>query len=114
MTLDPPSSTQDYRPIRSFDEDYLILSTIHSAKGLVGFGVRDSRGGRQHSVGHGDGLAGGDRRRASTVLRCDDTSEESFERRPSRALLLPQPPQKRPAFAQQDHSLPPAAYSNSL
>ena len=34
ITLDPPSSTQDLAgpPIR--DEDYLVLSTIHSAKGL--------------------------------------------------------------------------------
>jgi DNA helicase-2/ATP-dependent DNA helicase PcrA len=34
MTLDPPESTEDFAgpPLR--DEDYLILSTIHSAKGL--------------------------------------------------------------------------------
>lgn len=34
ITLDPPSSTQDLAgpPVR--DEDYLVLSTIHSAKGL--------------------------------------------------------------------------------
>ncbi|MFO1093935.1 MAG: ATP-dependent helicase [Planctomycetaceae bacterium] len=34
MTLDPPSSTQDLAGDPLLDEDYLILSTIHSAKGL--------------------------------------------------------------------------------
>jgi len=34
ITLDPPSSTQDLAGAPLLDEDYLILSTIHSAKGL--------------------------------------------------------------------------------
>lgn len=34
MTLEPPSSTQDLAGDPLLDEDYLILSTIHSAKGL--------------------------------------------------------------------------------
>ena len=34
MTLDPPTSTQDLAGDPLLDEDYLILSTIHSAKGL--------------------------------------------------------------------------------
>ena len=34
MTLDPPSSTQDLAMDPSQDEDSLVLSTIHSAKGL--------------------------------------------------------------------------------
>lgn len=34
MTLDPPASTQDLAADPQLDEDYLILSTIHSAKGL--------------------------------------------------------------------------------
>ena len=34
MALDPPSSTQDFSNDASLDDDYLILSTIHSAKGL--------------------------------------------------------------------------------
>jgi len=34
MTLDPPASTQDLASEPWLDEDYLILSTIHSAKGL--------------------------------------------------------------------------------
>jgi DNA helicase-2/ATP-dependent DNA helicase PcrA len=34
LTLDPPSSTGDLAGPPSLDEDYLVLSTIHSAKGL--------------------------------------------------------------------------------
>lgn len=34
ITLDPPASTQDLAADPLLDEDYLILSTIHSAKGL--------------------------------------------------------------------------------
>lgn len=34
MTLDPPSSTQDFAADPLLDEDWLTLSTIHSAKGL--------------------------------------------------------------------------------
>ncbi len=34
LTLDPPSSTQDLAGPPSQDDDYLVLSTIHSAKGL--------------------------------------------------------------------------------
>ncbi len=34
LTLDPPSSTQDLAGPPHMDDDYLVLSTIHSAKGL--------------------------------------------------------------------------------
>lgn len=34
LTLDPPSSTQDLAGPPQLDDDYLTLSTIHSAKGL--------------------------------------------------------------------------------
>jgi len=34
LALDPPSSTQDLAGPPLLDDDYLILSTIHSAKGL--------------------------------------------------------------------------------
>jgi DNA helicase II / ATP-dependent DNA helicase PcrA len=33
LTLDPPGSTEDFAGTPLLDEDYLILSTIHSAKG---------------------------------------------------------------------------------
>ena len=34
MALDPPNSTQDFAGPPVLDDDYLVLSTIHSAKGL--------------------------------------------------------------------------------
>jgi len=34
ITLDPPTSTEDLAGPPLLDEDYLVLSTIHSAKGL--------------------------------------------------------------------------------
>ena len=33
LTLDPPQSTSDQSGVPHLDEDYLVLSTIHSAKG---------------------------------------------------------------------------------
>ena len=33
LTLDPPDATSDHAGVPNLDEDYLILSTIHSAKG---------------------------------------------------------------------------------
>ncbi len=33
ITLDPPASTTDFADVPHIDDDYLILSTIHSAKG---------------------------------------------------------------------------------
>jgi DNA helicase-2/ATP-dependent DNA helicase PcrA len=33
LTLDPPDATSDQSGLPLLDEDYLILSTIHSAKG---------------------------------------------------------------------------------
>ena len=33
MTLDPPDATSDQAGVPLLDEDYLILSTVHSAKG---------------------------------------------------------------------------------
>jgi DNA helicase-2/ATP-dependent DNA helicase PcrA len=34
LVLDPPSSSQDWAGAPHLDEDYLVLSTVHSAKGL--------------------------------------------------------------------------------
>jgi DNA helicase-2/ATP-dependent DNA helicase PcrA len=34
MALDPPASTEDFAGPSDHDEDYLVLSTVHSAKGL--------------------------------------------------------------------------------
>jgi DNA helicase II / ATP-dependent DNA helicase PcrA len=35
LTLDPPDATSDQAGVPLLDEDYLVLSTIHSAKGLT-------------------------------------------------------------------------------
>src|SRR6185295_9870608 len=34
LTLDPPNATSDLSGMASHDEDYLVISTIHSAKGM--------------------------------------------------------------------------------
>ncbi len=39
LTLDPPDATSDQAGVPLLDEDYLILSTIHSAKGGMEIGV---------------------------------------------------------------------------
>ena len=36
LTLDPPDATSDRAGVPVLDEDYLVLSTIHSAKGRNG------------------------------------------------------------------------------
>jgi DNA helicase-2/ATP-dependent DNA helicase PcrA len=36
LTLDPPDATSDQAGVPHLEEDYLILSTIHSAKGRSG------------------------------------------------------------------------------
>ena len=53
----------------------------------VGRRLRDPRGGRQHSLGHGYRLAGRDRGRAAVVLRGPDAGEELAVRLLSVALL---------------------------
>src|SRR3979490_2305084 len=39
LTLDPPDATSDQAGVPLLDEDYLILSTIHSSKGQEGKSV---------------------------------------------------------------------------
>ena len=51
LTLDPPDATSDQAGVPLLDEDYLILSTIHSAKGQEWNSVsRAQRRRRLHSV----------------------------------------------------------------
>ena len=53
LTLDPPDATSDEAGVPLLDEDYLILSTIHSAKGQEWKSVyRAQRRGRLHPVRH--------------------------------------------------------------
>jgi len=39
LTLDPPDATSEQAGVPLLDEDYLILSTIHSAKGQVAISI---------------------------------------------------------------------------
>jgi DNA helicase-2/ATP-dependent DNA helicase PcrA len=61
LALDPPEAGSDTASDPLLDEDYLILSTIHSAKGQVAGGVPAQCGGRLHPRRPGRGHARGDR-----------------------------------------------------
>ena len=61
LTLDPPSATSDEAGTPLLDEDYLILSTIHSAKGQEWTAARAQRRGRLHPQRHGHRQGRGDR-----------------------------------------------------
>jgi DNA helicase-2/ATP-dependent DNA helicase PcrA len=69
LTLDPPASTGDLAGPPLLDDDYLILSTVHSAKGGEWRVV--------HLIHAADGMfpsdmATGDRGGAAVVLRSDN------------------------------------------
>ena len=53
VTLDPPASTGDYAKPPHLDEDYVTLSTVHSAKGLEWPTSSDPRSRRRVPVRHG-------------------------------------------------------------
>ena len=102
MALDPPNSTQDFAGPPVLDDDYLVLSTIHSAKGLEWDAV--------YVIHAADGnipsdMATKDRRRrgrgAAVVLRRLDAGQELALRllpvavlpsyRPGRAIVTAWP-----------------------
>ena len=92
LTLDPPSATSDQAGVPLLDEDYLILSTIHSAKGQEWTQV--------FVLNCVDGcipsdLATGSQRRdrggAPAALRGDDQSQGSPAFADAAALLHPWP-----------------------
>ena len=75
LTLDPPQATSDEAGKPSLDEDYLILSTIHSAKGQewkVVFILNVVDG---DSLRPCDRHSGRDRRRAPSSLCGHDAGE---------------------------------------
>ena len=97
MTLDPPSSTQDLAGPPLLDDDYLVLSTIHSAKGLewdAVYVIHAADGNIPSDMATKD--AGGDRGGAAAVLRGPDAGEE-LALRLLPAALLPLPRHERPA-----------------
>ena len=76
LTLDPPEATSDESGAPHRDEDYLILSTMHSAKGQEWNAVlRAQRGRRLHAVRHGHRQRGRDRGGAAPALRGDDARQ---------------------------------------
>ena len=96
LALDPPDATSDEAgpPLR--DEDYLILSTIHSAKGQEWrFGVRLELRRRLHSFRSRHRIVGGDRGGAAPALCRHDAREGRTRARRSAALLCPRAAKER-------------------
>ena len=88
LTLDPPDATSDQAGVPLLDEDYLILSTIHSAKGQewksvfvlnVVDGCIPSDLGDRHD--------GGDRGGAAAALRRHDAGQGQSAPRRAASLL---------------------------
>ena len=77
LALDPPQATSDLAGAPLLDEDYLILSTIHSAKGQEWDAVlRAQRRRRQFPFGVLHRPCGADRRGAAAAVRGDDARED--------------------------------------
>ncbi len=96
LTLDPPGATSDQSGPPLLDEDYLILSTIHSAKGQewTSVYVLEHRR-RLPAVRPVDRLDAGNRGRAAAALRRDDAGARPVASDGAAALLHPRPARKR-------------------
>ena len=107
IALDPPSYTEDLAGPPLLDEDFLILSTMHSAKGLewdVVFVIHAADGNIPSDMA--TGAPGGDRGGAAAVLRGAHPGEGLALRLLSPALLhLPAHLQRR-ARLRAAHPLP--------
>jgi DNA helicase-2/ATP-dependent DNA helicase PcrA len=107
MALDPPSSTQDLPADPLLDDDYLILSTIHSAKGLEWDSVaviHAADGNIPADMATGSAEEIEEERRLFYVALT--LRSQSPHRSPPGTLLLPQSPPQRPAFSEQSHAVP--------
>ncbi len=100
LTLDPPTSTSDQAGMPHLDEDYLILSTIHSAKGQEWtkvFVLNSVDGCIPIDLAHGQ--RGRNRRGASAALRRNDAREGQPASGHAAALLRQRPGRaRRPAY----------------
>ena len=111
LALDPPDTTSDEAGPPLKDEDYLILSTIHSAKGQEwrSVFVLELRR-RLHSLRSRDRLVRGDRGGAPPPLCRDDPGEGRTRPRRSAALLRPRPAEIwRPQRVREPHPVHPVA-----
>ncbi len=104
LTLDPPDATSDESGAPLRDEDYLILSTIHSAKGQEWKAAE--RGGRLPAVRPGDRQRQGDRGRAAPVVRGHDPRQGSpADRRAATFLRHATGAIRRPPCLRRAHAL---------
>ena len=88
LTLDPPQASGDLAGPPHQDEDYLVLSTVHSAKGMEwDTRVRAQRRRRQLPVGVLDRPRRADRRGAAPAVRGHDPSAQRAA--PVRAAEVP-------------------------
>jgi len=76
MALDPPQATGDLSGAPYLDEDYLVLSTVHSAKGQEWEAVHLLNVATATSPRSSHRPARADRRGAAAALRGDDAREE--------------------------------------
>jgi DNA helicase-2/ATP-dependent DNA helicase PcrA len=107
LAIDPPSSSAALAGRPHLDEDYLVLSTVHSAKGPgVGGGSRDQRLRRQLPRRHEHLIPGGDRGGAPPVLRGADPRPQTPARVRARDLPPPTPRQRRRARTRPRIALP--------
>ncbi len=98
LTLDPPDATSDQAGVPLLDEDYLILSTIHSAKG-PGMDFRFSAQYRRRmpAIGFIDQIRARNRGRAQAALCRHDARQGPVAVDGAAALLHPWPAwQRRP------------------
>ena len=90
LALDPPDSTSDRSGDPLLDEDYLILSTIHSAKGQEWKSVyRPQRGRRLHAVRSCDRQLGRNRGGTEAPLRGADAGARSSRCHRAAAVFRP-------------------------
>ena len=116
LTLDPPDATSDEAGPPHRDEDYLILSTIHSAKGQEWksvFVLNCVDGCIPSDLATGS--TRGDRGGAAAALCRDDARADELDAGRAAALLRARPAaQRRPSRLARPHALHPAAAAEAF
>ncbi len=109
LTLDPPGATSDQAGAPHRDEDYLILSTIHSAKGQEWQrGLRAELRRRLHPLRPRHRHQRRDRGGAAAALRGDDPRPRRAAPDDAAALLRPRPARRgdRHVYAARSRFIP--------